>query len=134
MADHVAADPGMRERFETEARAVAALSHPSIRSIHELGRRRRHPFAVMELLEGETLRQRLERGPLPWRDAVNAAAAVADGLAAAHAKGIVHRDLKPENIFLTTDGTVKILDFGLALQRMAAAKASPAMHTPPPAW
>ncbi len=129
MADHVAADPRLRQRFETEARAVAALSHPSIRSIHELAVADGIPFAVMELLEGETLRQRLERGPLPWRDALNAAAAVADGLAAAHAKGIVHRDLKPENIFLTTDDAVKILDFGLALQRMAAAEAVTGAHT-----
>ena len=129
MAPHVAADPAMRGRFETEARAVAALSHPSIRSIHELAIADGVPFAVMELLEGETLRQRLERGPLAWRDAVTAAAAIADGLAVAHAKGIVHRDLKPENVFMTTDGSVKILDFGLALQRMAAEEAVTAAHT-----
>jgi serine/threonine-protein kinase len=123
MAGHVASDPAMRRRFETEARAVASLSHPSIRSIHELAIADGVPFAVMELLEGETLRQRLDRGPLTWRDAVLVAAQVAEGLAAAHAKNIVHRDLKPENVFLTTDGSVKILDFGLALQRMAAAEA-----------
>ena len=123
MSDHVAADPHLRQRFETEARAVASLSHPSIRSIHELAVANGIPFAVMELLEGETLRQRLERGPLPWHEAVTATAAVADGLAAAHAKGIVHRDLKPENVFVTADGAVKILDFGLALQRMAATEA-----------
>jgi eukaryotic-like serine/threonine-protein kinase len=123
MAGHIAADPIMRQRFETEARAVAALSHPSIRSIHELALANGVPFAVMELLEGETLRQRVERGPVPWRDAIGIAASVAEGLAVAHAKGIIHRDLKPENVFLTTDNAVKILDFGLALQRLVAAEA-----------
>ncbi|HSZ57219.1 MAG TPA: protein kinase [Tepidisphaeraceae bacterium] len=101
-------------RFEREARAVAALSHPNILAIHDYGTDGAITYAVMELLEGETLRDRLARGPLPWREAVEAGAAVADGLAAAHAKGIVHRDLKPENLFLTDDGRVKILDFGLA--------------------
>jgi serine/threonine protein kinase len=118
MAAHIAADPEMRRRFETEARAVAALSHPNIRSIHELAIVDDVPVAVMELLEGETLRMRLKRGALPWREAVETAAAIADGLTAAHTRGIIHRDLKPENVFLTTDGSVKILDFGLALQRL----------------
>jgi serine/threonine protein kinase len=118
MAAHVAEDPEMRRRFETEARAVAALSHPNIRSIHELAVVDGVPVAVMELLEGETLRMRLKRGALPWREAVETAAAIADGLTAAHTRGIIHRDLKPENVFLTTDGSVKILDFGLALQRL----------------
>jgi serine/threonine protein kinase len=118
MADHIAADPGMRERFETEARAVAALSHPSILSIHELGVADGRSFAVMELLEGQTLRKRLASGPIPWREAVNVAVAIAEGLAAAHVKGVIHRDLKPENVFLTTEGQVKILDFGLALHRV----------------
>src|SRR4051794_29903861 len=118
MADHIAADPEMRRRFEVEARAVASLSHPSIMAIHELAIISGVPVAVMELLEGETLRSRLAKGICPWRDAVRIAAAVSDGLAAAHARGVIHRDLKPENIFLTTDGAVKILDFGLALQRL----------------
>lgn len=117
MAPHIAADPEMRGRFENEARAVAALSHPGILSIHELGVADGLPFAVMELLEGQNLRARLLNGPLPWREAVEIAGAIADALAAAHGKGIVHRDLKPENVFLTSDGVVKILDFGLALQR-----------------
>ena len=118
MADHIASDPEMRRRFETEARSVASLSHPSILSIHELAIVDGVPMAVMELLEGENLRSRIKRGALPWREAARIAATVADGLAAAHARGIVHRDLKPENIFLTTDDGVKILDFGLALQRL----------------
>ena len=104
-------------RFEREARAVAALSHPNILAIHDLGREDGRVFAVTELLEGETLRARLERGALPWRRAVEVAAAIAEGVAAAHSKGIVHRDLKPANVFLTTDGRVKVLDFGLAKLR-----------------
>ena len=117
MARHIADDPVMRQRFETEARSVAALSHPAIMGIHELGVADGVPFAVMELLEGQTLRARLQNGALPWRDAVTIGATVADGLAAAHVKGIIHRDLKPENVFLTSDDAVKILDFGLAVQR-----------------
>jgi serine/threonine protein kinase/tetratricopeptide (TPR) repeat protein len=119
MAPHVAADPEMRRRFETEARAIAALSHSSIVAIHELAVVDDVPVAVMELLEGQTLRERMRAGALPWREAAQIASMISDGLAAAHARGIVHRDLKPENVFLTTDGAVKILDFGLALQRHA---------------
>jgi serine/threonine protein kinase len=118
MAPHLAADPEMRRRFETEARAVASLSHPGILSIYEMALVDDLPCAVMELLQGENLRERLRRGPLPWRDAAATAAAIADGLAAAHQRGIIHRDLKPENVFLTADGHVKILDFGLAVQRL----------------
>jgi serine/threonine protein kinase len=103
-----------RSRFEREARAVAAMSHPNIRSLYDVGTSHGRMYAVMELLEGETLRTRLEGGPLSTRKAVEIGAAIADGLAAAHAKGIVHRDLKPENVFITTDGAVKVLDFGLA--------------------
>ncbi len=120
MAPHIAADPVMRGRFETEARAVASLSHPCIMSIFELAVFEGVPFAVMELLEGRNLRERMAAGPLSWAEAVDIAAAIADGLAAAHAKGVVHRDLKPENVFLTLDGQVKILDFGIALQRLDA--------------
>ena len=104
------------ERFEREAKAVAALSHPNILAIHDFGTYEGTAYAVMELLEGETLRQRLAAGPLPARKAVECAAQVARGLAAAHEKGIVHRDLKPENVIVTPDGRVKILDFGLARQ------------------
>lgn len=116
LSDHLAADPQMRARFDREARAIAALSHPNLMAIHEFTLAGDTPFAVMELLEGETLRKHLARGPLPWRRALEITQAAAEGLAAAHAKGIVHRDLKPDNILLTTAGVVKILDFGLAAQ------------------
>jgi serine/threonine protein kinase/Tfp pilus assembly protein PilF len=109
-----ARDPSRLARFEREVKAVAALSHPNILAIHDYGTEQGVCFAVMELLEGETLRQRLRQAALPWRKTVQIGMAIADGLAAAHAKGIIHRDLKPENVFLTTDGRVKILDFGLA--------------------
>jgi serine/threonine protein kinase len=131
MAPHIASDPLMRQRFEIEARAVASLSHPSIMAIHELGIAGDVPFAVMELLEGQTLRARIQEGALGWRDAVAIAATIADGLAAAHVKGIVHRDLKPENVFITTDGAVKILDFGLALHRGSAGELPTGLHTAP---
>jgi serine/threonine protein kinase len=107
-------DANRRARFEREAKAVAALSHPNILAIHDYGTHESVTYSVMELLEGETLRDRLTQGPLPWREAIEVVAAVAEGLAAAHEKRIVHRDLKPENLFLTADGRVKILDFGLA--------------------
>jgi Tol biopolymer transport system component len=106
--------PDWLARFEREAKALAALSHPGILAVHDFGAHESTVYAVTELLEGQTLRQLLARGALPRRKAVEYAAQVAGGLAAAHAKGIVHRDLKPENLFVTTDGRVKILDFGLA--------------------
>src|SRR5262249_6740563 len=101
-------------RFEREAQAVAALSHPNILAIHDYGTHGDVTYAVMELLEGETLRARLARGPLPWQEAAEVGAAGAEGRAAAHRRGVIHRDLKPENLFLTRDGRLKILDFGLA--------------------
>ncbi|HTW59930.1 MAG TPA: protein kinase [Terriglobales bacterium] len=108
------ADRDRLQRFAQEARAAAALNHPNILSIFDIGEERGAPYVVSELLEGETLRERLRNGPLPIRRVIDYAMQVAKGLAAAHEKGIVHRDLKPENLFLTTDGRVKILDFGLA--------------------
>jgi eukaryotic-like serine/threonine-protein kinase len=107
-------DPDRLQRFAQEARAAAALSHPNILSIYDIGDDHGAPYVVSELLEGETLRDRLRNGPLPSRKAIDYARQIASGLAAAHEKGIVHRDLKPENLFLTNDGRVKILDFGLA--------------------
>jgi eukaryotic-like serine/threonine-protein kinase len=114
LAPELARDPDMRQRFDREARAVAALSHPNILAIHDVGDEEGVLYAVMELLEGETLRRRLRTGALPVSATHKVALQVARGLAAAHAKGIVHRDLKPENVFLEARGTVKILDFGLA--------------------
>jgi serine/threonine protein kinase/tetratricopeptide (TPR) repeat protein len=114
LSEELAKDGAARARFEREAKAVAALNHPNILAIHGFGEESSIAYAVMELLEGETLRARLGRGVPAWQSAVEIAIAVAEGLAAAHTKSIVHRDLKPENIFLTADGRVKILDFGLA--------------------
>ncbi|HTO89084.1 MAG TPA: protein kinase [Thermoanaerobaculia bacterium] len=110
----VAQDPTALARFEREAKAVAALSHPNILAIHDFGAHGGTAFAVTELLEGETLREILSGGALPARRACEYALQMARGLAAAHEKGIVHRDLKPDNVFVTRDGRVKILDFGLA--------------------
>jgi hypothetical protein len=109
-----ASDPDRLRRFTQEAQAAAALNHPNILAIHHVGTEQGAPYIVSELLEGETLRDRLSAGALPVRKAVEYAIQVASGLASAHDKGIVHRDLKPENLFITHDGRVKILDFGLA--------------------
>src|SRR5580692_9254631 len=110
----LAKDPDRLRRFEQEARTIAALNHPNILGIHDIGTHDGAPFLVSELLEGQTLREKLEAGPLPVRRAIEYALGIAQGLAAAHEKGIVHRDLKPENVFITRDGRVKVLDFGLA--------------------
>ncbi len=107
-------DPDRLRRFEQEAQAAAALNHPNILAVHRFGTFGGTPYLVSELLEGSTLGQQLLRGPLPARKAIDCAIQTARGLAAAHEKGIVHRDLKPDNIFVTKDGRVKILDFGLA--------------------
>src|SRR5229473_971853 len=101
-------------RFEQEARAVAALNHPNILAVFDIGQHNGSPFLVSELLEGESLRAVLDRGALPQRKTIEYGVQIAHGLAAAHEKGIVHRDLKPENVFVTKDGRIKILDFGLA--------------------
>jgi serine/threonine protein kinase len=114
LPDHLAQDTDAMKRFQKEARAVASLSHPNIVAIHDFGADGGVSFVVTELLEGETLRAKMQSGGLSWRNAVEIASAVADGLAAAHSKGVIHRDIKPENLFITSDGRVKILDFGLA--------------------
>ena len=122
---HLALDEAARARFEREAKAIAALSHPNILAIYEFGSAdpsgsgKAVNFVVMELLEGETLRERLNPSggrtvALPIRKVVQIGIEIAQGLAAAHDKQIVHRDLKPDNVFLSGDGRVKILDFGLA--------------------
>src|SRR5437867_1463232 len=110
----VCADPDRLRRFEQEARAAAALNHPNILAVLQMGTYAGAPYLVSELLDGLTLREHLRRGPLPIRKAMDYAVQIAHGLAAAHDQGIVHRDLKPENLFVTKDGRIKILDFGLA--------------------
>src|ERR1700736_1145670 len=107
-------DADRLRRFEQEALATAALNHPNILAVFDIGTSEGSPYVVSELLEGETLRERLRSGPIGVRKALDHALQIAHGLAAAHEKGIIHRDLKPENLFLTKDGRVKILDFGLA--------------------
>jgi hypothetical protein len=119
-----AADLDRRARFEREAKSVAALSHPNILAIHDVGTAGAETYAVTELLDGETLRHRLKAGALPVRKAIDYAVQMARGLAAAHDKGVVHRDLKPENLFLLKDGQLKILDFGLARHTASSAGGS----------
>ncbi|MCK6684231.1 MAG: serine/threonine protein kinase, partial [Thermoanaerobaculia bacterium] len=114
LPDGVAGDPKALSRFQAEAKAVAALSHPNILAIFELGEVEGTTFVVTELLEGQTLRSALAQGALPVKRVLDIAISIATGLAAAHEKGIVHRDIKPENVFLTKDGQAKVLDFGLA--------------------
>src|SRR5438874_10864979 len=113
------------QRFEQEARATGMPNHPNLLTIYDVGTTEGTPFLVSELLEGETLRERLDRGAIPPRKAVDMALQVAHGLAAAHDKGIVHRDLKPENIYITREGRVKILDFGIAKLSPIAGKDGP---------
>ncbi|HVP44573.1 MAG TPA: protein kinase [Terriglobales bacterium] len=111
---HYSSDPERLQRFEQEARAASGLNHPNIITIHDIGRQDGTAYLAMEFVEGKTLRELLEAGPIPLKKTLSIAAQVADGLAKAHAAGIVHRDLKPENVMVTGDGLVKVLDFGLA--------------------
>jgi len=120
LPEYLTTDPERLRRFEQEARATAALNHPNILAVYQMATDNGISYLVEEMLEGETLRERLRRGPIPLRKAIDYAVQIAHGLAAAHDRGIVHRDLKPENLFITKDGRVKILDFGLA--KLGAAK------------
>ena len=114
LPQRLAKDASALLRFEREAKAVAALSHPNILEIHDFGADQEITYAVMEYLDGETLRAAISRGPIEWTRALDIAVSVSEGLEAAHSRGVIHRDLKPDNIFLTADSRVKILDFGLA--------------------
>jgi Tol biopolymer transport system component len=116
-----AEDPGRLRRFQLEAQSAGSLNHPNILTVHDIGTHENSPYLVSELLEGESLRDRLRGGKPPINKAVDYAKQIATGLAAAHAKGITHRDIKPENLFVTKDGRVKILDFGLAKVNKPAA-------------
>jgi len=116
--ESVAQDADRLARFEREAKAVAKLAHPNILEIWDFGREDGITYAVTELLDGQTLRQGIPPTGMPWQKVVEMGATIADGLAAAHSKGIVHRDLKPDNVFATSDGRVKILDFGLAQMKV----------------
>ncbi|HMF14401.1 MAG TPA: protein kinase, partial [Gemmataceae bacterium] len=129
LPERFAQDHTALARFQREARAIASLTHPNILAIYDIGNDQGTVYAVMELLEGQTLGKKLKSGVMDWRAALEIATAVAEGLAAAHAKGIVHRDIKPENVFLTSDGGLKVLDFGLA--RLESRVSSPAMPERP---
>jgi len=121
---YVSQDPDRLRRFEQEAQAAAALNHPNILAVYRFGTFEGAPYMVSELLDGTTLGQLLTRGPLQARKAIDYGIQTAQGLAAAHEKGIVHRDLKPDNLFVTKDGRIKILDFGLA--KLTDANTAPA--------
>ena len=114
ISDGAALDPERLQRFEQEARLAGSLNHPNLVVVHDVGSEGGAPFLVTELLEGESLRHRLSRGRLPLKTAQELGVQIAEGLAAAHARGIVHRDVKPENVFLTSGGRAKLLDFGIA--------------------
>jgi serine/threonine protein kinase/tetratricopeptide (TPR) repeat protein len=135
LPESMARDSQALGRFQREARVVAALSHPNILTIFDIGTHDELTYAVMELLEGQTLRERIKQSVLDLPEVLSIVSAVADGLSAAHAKGIVHRDIKPDNIFLTLGGTVKILDFGLAREQhqdvLATISGAPTVETQP---
>jgi Tol biopolymer transport system component len=129
LSPEVRSDPRGVERLGAEARAAGALHHPNVLVVYDVGEHEGSPYVVSELLEGTTLRERLGEGALPLRKALDVGAQIARGLAAAHEHGIVHRDLKPENLFLTREGTVKILDFGLAKVLGLGEEDPTALHT-----
>src|SRR4029450_11756501 len=127
ISETVATDASRMQRFEQEARAAGQLNHPNIVAVFDVGRHAGAPYIVAELLEGESLRSRLAAGALPPRRAIDFARQTAEGLAAAHERNIVHRDVKPDNLFITRDGRIKILDFGIA--KLTAPSGDAAQHT-----
>src|SRR6201998_4701317 len=126
---HLADSPELRERFEREPRTIASLNHPHICTLYDIGHQDGTDYLVMEYLEGETLAQRLKKGPLPLAQVLQYAIEISDALDKAHRKGITHRDLKPGNIMLTKSGT-KLLDFGLAKLRQDVVQGSPLSQLP----
>src|SRR5208282_462862 len=114
LPENLGRDPRNLQRFEREARATSSLNHPSICTIYEVEEHDRQPVIVMELLDGESLKDRIQKGPVPTEELLNIGIQISDALEAAHTKGIIHRDIKPGNIFLVGAGRVKVLDFGLA--------------------
>ena len=134
LPSNASSDPGRLQRFEQEARAAAALNHPNILAVYDVGVYDGVPYIVSELLDGQTLRDRLSSGLVPVRTALDFAVQIAHGLAAAHENGIVHRDLKPDNVFVTADGRVKLLDFGLArlIDQETSGVVSSVVPTSPP--
>jgi hypothetical protein len=126
MSEALGTDRPLMERFEREAKLAGSLNHPNVVALYDVGFQDGKPYFVTELLQGETLRERLAKGAVPLETALDWAMQIATGLAAAHAQGIVHRDLKPENLFITRSGHVKLLDFGIA--KLAAARAGPSSH------
>ena len=126
LSPDLAVDRDRLRRFHQEARAASSLNHPHIVVVHDFGEVDDRPYLVTEFIEGETLRHRLQQGPLAMRDVVDVGVQLASALAAAHARGLVHRDIKPENIMLRPDGYAKVLDFGLAKLAAATGSADPA--------
>src|SRR5947209_2229791 len=123
LAQHLSATPDIKERFEREARSISSLNHPNICALYDIGQHDGIDYLVMELLQGETLSDRIARGPIPLKELVKIGSEVCDALDAAHRSGIVHRDLKPGNIMLTKSGA-KLMDFGLAKSASASAAAA----------
>ncbi len=131
LPEEYASDPERLARFEQEARAAAALNHPHIAVVHDIGTEGDIHFMVQEYLEGQSLRERLDKGALPLDKALDLATEVGEALIAAHKAGIIHRDLKPDNIFVTEEGHAKVLDFGLAkLTQIAAPVGGEATMSP----
>src|SRR5215472_5156149 len=130
LPDHFADDPERLARFQREAQVLASLNHPNIAQIHGLDDSTAQTCIVMELVEGETLQDRLKRGSIPVDESLRIAKQIAEGVEAAHERGVIHRDLKPANIKIAPGGKVKVLDFGLAAVRESEASPSAASHSP----